>query len=120
MSAAERVKADFISASVSLIRWTLAANGVGDYVKLPNSPDRSVHVYGDLGGGTLTMQGSNEPIENPEQFGSLHDPGGTAIAINAANTLATISENTLYVRPSLAGATAPNCIIVLVSKGVVK
>lgn len=92
--------------------WSGLANGdQGSTVELPTWSDRSVQVVGTFGGGTLTMQGSNDGTN----WQALTDPQGTDIA-KTGNALEQISELTRYIRPSLAGGAAGSVAVTVLAR----
>ena|SRR3990167_7608547 len=82
-----------------LVTWVaLAIGDTGEPVSLLDYPDKTVTVEGTIGGGTLTMQGSNDGTN----YYSLTDPQGSAIALTAAG-IKLITENPVWIRPSASG-----------------
>lgn len=93
-----------LDAGTKLVEWTGLLNGdTGSPVYLPEFGDRSVQLSGTLGvGGAATMQGSNDlPTATPSTYGSLTDPGLTAIVLSAVGALETILDPTVWVRPNI-------------------
>lgn len=74
-------------------------NTAGTPLAYPAHADRSVQVVGTFGGGTLTMQGSND---GGTTWASLTDPQGNAVAFTAVG-IEQITELTALIRPSLSG-----------------
>lgn len=74
-------------------------NTTGSPLAHADFADRSVQVTGTFGGGTLTMQGSND---GGTTWASLTDPQGNAIAFTAAGK-EQITELSEVIRPSLSG-----------------
>lgn len=105
-----------VSGHVSVFRWVLTdADGNGAYITIPNSPDRSVQVFGTFNSGTVTIQGTNEPDPlNPQ---TLHAPDGGNLAFTAAGIEA-ILENPMKIRPVLSGtAGAASVAVLIMSRG---
>lgn len=88
-----------------LVTWAALANGdTGAPVHLPEYGDRSVQLSGTLGvGGACTVQGSNESptTTTPSIYGTVTDPGLTAIVLNAVGAIETILDPTVWVRPNI-------------------
>jgi hypothetical protein len=106
------------------IRWEgLAADGdTGKSAELPRYPDKTVHFYGNFGGGTVKFQGSNDPRANPEDpdhanaaWFDMEDVNGDLI-INVAEGAKTISQAPHYIRPILEGATGADLNVSLVAR----
>lgn len=96
--------------------WTWAlttANADGAPLDLTAFPDKTVHIFGTFGSGTLTMQGSNDGSD----WQSVRDPQGNAIA-KTASYLGAILENPRYLRPNLTGSTGATVTVILVARGV--
>lgn len=94
-------------------RWLLVADGAGDANSSIGAADRSIHVFGNFGGGTLTVQGSNDPLK--VDWATLRDTTGTEIVVTD-DTLVMISENPEFIRPNLSGASNPELHINMVSR----
>ncbi len=96
------------------ISWTLAASENGDYFKNPKLSDKTVQMFGTFGG-TVTMQGSNDPrvesdAANAAWF-SITDNTASAIALTAPGGRL-MAEDPLYIRPSAGvGVTAVTIIV---------
>jgi len=100
---------------VSLYTWTLTtADDTGDAVVIPSDADKSIHVFGTFGSGTVTLQGSNE-IGTPTDWGTLHAPDGGNLAFTAGG-LEGVSENCLQYRPVLSGSTAATVTVILMTR----
>ena len=90
---------------VVCVVWEALANGdAGDPVKYAEFADRSVQIIGDLGGGTLTMQGSNDPT-SPTNWFTLTDTLENDITKTGAAS-EQILQGSVWIRPSLAGGAA--------------
>lgn len=99
---------------VRIYTWVLTtANADGNPVDLTPFPDKTVHIFGTFGSGTLTIQGSNDGSD----WQSLRDPQGNAIA-KTASYLGAILENPRYLRPNLTGSTGATVTVILVARGV--
>ena len=94
-------------------RWTFSVDGSGDADSSIGAADRSIHVFGDFGSGTLTMQGSNDPLK--VDWATLHDTAGAEIVVTT-DVLAMIAENPEFIRAKLTGATLPNLHANMVSR----
>lgn len=94
-------------------RWTFSENGVGDSESSIGAADRSLHIFGDFGSGTLTMQGSNDPLKS--SWATLRDSTGSEIIITT-ETLVMIAENPEFLRAKLTGATNPTLHANMVSR----
>ena len=96
-------------------RWILKADGEGGAESSIGAADRSVHIFGDFGSGTLTIQGSNDPLEVGKAWDTLRDTTGAEIVVTD-DILVMIAENPEFIRPKLSGATNPDLHINMVSR----
>jgi len=95
--------------------WTGITEGdpTGEAAVLPGAADRSVHVFGTFGGGTITMQGSNQKV--PTDWQTLHDSGGDPLTFTTAGILA-VDENVLHYRPLLSGGSGSSVNVIIASR----
>ena len=93
--------------------WVLEADSAGVAYQNIGAPDKTIHVFGDFGSGTLTFQGTNDPLK--VDWAPLHDLAGAEIIVTT-DTIAMIAENPRFVRPSLTGSTSPSLNINLLSR----
>jgi hypothetical protein len=92
--------------------WNLTgASASGDPAVLPGAADRAIQAFGNFGGGTVIMEGSN----NDADWATLHDPTGADLIFSAAGMFA-LMENPIYIRPRLAGATDADLTILMASR----
>lgn len=87
-------------------KWTLKGTTVGNGAVLdaPNLPDKSVHVHGVFGGGTVIIQGSNAPA-SASVYHTLNDPSQNALSFTTSG-VEQILENVRLVRPRFSAAAA--------------
>jgi hypothetical protein len=89
-------------------QWVNAAGtDTGVPLSLADANDKSVHVTGTLGGGSITLEGSNN-YNSATGIGDwvvLTDPQGNALTFTASNKIEAIMEAVCYVRPSFVGVT---------------
>ena len=99
-----------------LYRWDdLAAGDTVEWLVLPVGADRSVQCFGTFGG-TVTIQGTNEPDDPPANPFTVTDPGGSAITFAAAGGKQVLHA-TLKLRPSPgAGVVAVTCLVLAVRR----
>ncbi len=73
----------------------------GEWLEIPDFPNRSVQVIGTQGsGGDLDIEGSNDGGTNAAP---LNDLDGNAISVGAPDTMHMIRENTRAIRPNVSG-----------------
>lgn len=96
---------------------------VGVKVTIPGAADRSVQISGDLGGGTLVIQGSNikEPDESAgsADFETLNDAFGSPLR-SITTEMRSINENVLFIRPLLEGGTSADVTVRILNRSTVK
>jgi hypothetical protein len=89
-----------------IVEWNLPASGDdGDWVELPQFPDKSVMVTGTFGTTTVTIQGTNEADKTNPQ--TLNDPQGTALTFTSAR-IEQILENPRFIRPIASAGNGTN------------
>jgi hypothetical protein len=86
--------------SVATAKWVLNDGDVGLPISLTDWADRSVQVDGTFGGGTVTVEGSNDGTN----WFTLRDPQGTSLSFTSAG-LKQIMETTLFMRANLTSGT---------------
>jgi len=92
----------------------LEADGAGEVYSAVGASDRSVHVFGDFGSGTCTIQGSNDPLSTT--WATLHDLSGADLVFTVAG-IQMMAENPQFIRPSLTGSSSPALRVNMLSKG---
>jgi len=101
--------------SVLKITWEAitTTNDVGNWIKIPDYPDKTVQIVGNFGtGGTLDIEGSNDGTN----AAILTDTRGNSITKTAAY-LGSMAENPLYIRPKLsAGTGAVDLDIIVIAR----
>lgn len=93
-----------------LVVWTPVTSAGSDTcvaAMLPTLADKSIHVSGTFGGGTVTLQGSNN---GGASYVGLNDPTKTAISITQ-ETIMAVLENTQLVKPVLIGGSSTSLTI---------
>lgn len=79
------------------------ADGEGDWLESGLLSDKTVHAFGTYGGGTITMQGSNDPADTKNAV-TLTDAGTATDITFTGDGGRQILENYRFVRPLLSGA----------------
>lgn len=88
-----------------VIVWEGMANGdAGDPVRYTEYADRSVQITGSFGGGTVTMQGSND-VTSPSNWFTLTDTLENDIT-KTGTAAEQILQASVWIRPSLSGGAA--------------
>ena len=96
-----------ITTAATLVEWTNLANGDDGqwYQTGAGWAERSIDPTGDFGGGTLTIQGTNELLTPAASPPTLNDPQGNPLTF-VSRRLETILETSAQIRPILAGGAA--------------
>lgn len=97
--------------SAMLVVWTPVTSATSDTcspVSYPKHGDKSIHVSGTFGGGSVACNGSN----NGATYAPLNDPSSTIIAITAEKIKAVL-ENTRYVQPAISGGTSMSVTVAM-------
>lgn len=87
-------------------------DAAGPALGIPMFSDKSVQFDGTFGGGTFTLEGSNDGTS----FFGLNDPSSTAISHTAAG-LDQVLENPSHIRPARTGGTGVSINVRLVIHG---
>lgn len=93
-----------------LVVWTPVTSAGSDTcvpAQLPALADKSIHVSGTFGGGTVTLGGSNN---GGSSYIGLTDPTQTAISITS-EAIKAVLENTQLVKPVLTGGSGTSLTI---------
>jgi len=89
--------------SIISVTWEsiTTSNADGNWVQIPDYPDKTVQIVGNFGtGGTLDIEGSNDGVN----ASTLTDTRGNTVSRTAAY-LGMIAENPRYIRPKLSSGT---------------
>ena len=84
----------------------------GEYLPFSQYADKSVQVVGNMGGGSVVMEGSND---NGVTWAGLADPQGNALSISAPK-LEQILEVAQLIRPRIVGGTGTDVSVYLLVK----
>lgn len=98
---------------IQLRSWVLTATDDGGWVEMSALQDRTVHLFGTWGGGTISIEGSNEaaPVAGAGNSIILRDPAGNALTFTA-NGLKAILELPRWIRPrATSGVTSVTILI---------
>ncbi len=98
-----------------VITWVLTtADGVGDFVQIPRYFDKTVHVFGTFGGGTVDFIGSNEP-DPPTNGIVMEDMDANPATVTAA-ALLVLKEVPRVFRPQLVGSAGATVTVIVVGR----
>lgn len=84
--------------NVGTATWDLADGDDASPILMPDYADRCAQVYGNFGGGTVTIAGSSDGVN----YSTLHDPQGNQISM-ASSGFVQLLEIPLYTKPVLNG-----------------
>lgn len=91
-----------------LVQWDTMTNGdTGNPVQLSHLPDKTLHIHGDLGGGTFILEGSNNG--GVTWFTLRYADTRGQILVTAVPDGGLIVENPLAIRPRIAGGALAGC-----------
>jgi len=110
--------------SVLVMFWlALGDDDTGKPLEVSTFSDKTVHMFGTIGGATISIEGSNDPRANPThpshasaQWQILTDPAGNIISTTADNKLEQILENPWWIRPITSGGSGTDMDIYLLLK----
>lgn len=104
-----------LAGSVEVVEWqNLGVGDDGQWVLLARAADKSLHVFGTIGGATVSLQGSNETL--PANPAELRDAGHSVIAITALPECRQVMENPLWIRPKITGGAGTAVTVRLVCR----
>ena len=108
----ENIASRFAPAKTPIIAtWNLTDDETGDILKAVGFNDKCVHVYGTLGGATVTIKGGN--VSDATKFLTLVDFDGTDLSF-VADGINSIRDNVGYLQPVITGGTDSDIFIVIV------
>ena len=94
--------------STQLVVWTPVTEAdTCAAVSYPEYADKSIHVSGTFGSGSVAVNGSNN---SGASYVALNDPSGTVIAITTEKIKAVL-ENTQLVQPAASGGSSQSLTI---------
>ncbi len=88
------------------VEWELLGSEVGDPAQQVDANDRSVHVDGTFGGGSVLIEGSNDGVS----WFTLNDPQGNPLSFSSPR-LEAILEMTSYIRAKANGVTSVKAVM---------
>ncbi len=98
--------------SVLLATWSAGATGdSGIGVQYVPFADACVQVTGTFGGGTVTIEGSNDNTT----WATLNNAQGTALTFTATG-LKQVTERPRYIRPAVTGGAASAIVVTLLMR----
>ena len=112
---------DAYCGSAKLFKWaSVTESDTLVALVLPEKSDKTVHVEGSLGGGTLYIEGTLMPVT--PSYRPLHNPLGDVISYVAADLAAgkylrVILENVISIKPRFSGASGASVDIYLYATG---
>ena len=112
-----------VAAGADLILWEgLSGDDTGKPLPFPKFPERTIHFYGDFGGGTATLEGSNDPRANPDhvdhdnaEWFELEDLNGIKISKTDSDGEG-VAQSPHWIRPVLTGATGGSVTASLIAR----
>ncbi len=93
-----------------IVTWTLANGESGDLFCCAGYSDRSIHVYGTIGGATVTMKGAN--VNDATKAVTVKDFDATDITFTAAG-INSVRDNIAYIQPVLSGGSGSTITIAM-------
>lgn len=103
----------------------LQADSVGGAWKRCGASDKTFHIFGELGGATVGLQGSNDPrvinddpvVRAAAAWSPLRDPDRSVIAVisllNGLN-MDVLHPNPIYIRPVITGGDGTTLVDVVI------
>jgi len=91
--------------------WHLTDGESGDILNALGFNDKCIHVYGDLGGATVTIKGGN--VEAGASLATLKDFDGADLSFTVAD-VNSVRDNVGYLRPVVVGGTDADIYVALV------
>ncbi len=112
-----------VAAGADLIVWSsMSGDDTGLPFSTPKYPEKTIHFYGDFGGGTVTIEGSNDPRANPQHedhlsasWFEIEDLNGILISTSTEGGEG-LAQSSLWIRPVLTGASGGNLFVSLLAR----
>lgn len=99
---------------VVIVQWlNVTENDTCESYEDGGGSDKSIHIVGSFGGGSVSLLGSNDGTNFP----ILKDLEGNAITASS-EIITTVRDNVLYFKPGQPGGTSVSVNIHLLSKAV--
>ncbi len=105
-------QADGLTSRYIVYTYLFTADDNGAPFNCPQLGDKTVQVSGDLGGGTVLIEGSLDGIN----WDTLHDTSDNALSFNA-HGISEVKEATVQMRASISGASSPSAKVVIFTRG---
>ncbi len=100
---------------MQIVTWILTtADNVGDFFEFPRFFDKTVHVFGTFGGGTVDFIGSNEP-GTPSNGVAMEDMDANP-AQATANALLVLKEVPRKVSAQITGSAGATVTVIAVGR----
>lgn len=101
-----------VEGNALVTNWSVtSAAPTGNAAFLPGLPDRAVQVFGNFGGASILLEGSNDN----SNWAQLHDPTGADLIFTAAG-IAAVLENPLYIRPNVSGGAGVDVTVIMANR----
>lgn len=96
--------------------WELRVGDTAKPLIVPRYSDKSIHMFGTWGGGSIAMVGGNDPLLS--QFDEVYDFEGTTIVQSAARKAWTLLPNVFAIKPVLTGGNGTTVVrVAIVGRG---
>lgn len=95
-------------------RWVFTANDAGSPIQIPRKADKSVDISGTMGGGTITIVGSNAVPQGTGKV--LNDVFNIPLVITTNDKLRQVMENPLWIWPICSGGAGHTITVDLIIK----
>lgn len=97
--------------------WQMATGDTAAPLICPRFSDKSIHMFGTWGGGSVTLKGTNDPLIT--SYDDIYDYAGNVITQTAAKSPWIILPNVYALKPVLTGGSGVSLTIALMGRGII-
>ncbi len=98
------------------VKWAMTGADTGVGVKIPDFPDKTIHLFGTWDSATIVISGSSDSTTGSDgTWTTLVDPHGNALS-KTADAIEVILENPLWIRCVSSGGTVTAVSVILTAR----
>lgn len=97
--------------------WQMTTGDTAEPLICPRFSDKSIHMFGTWGGGSVTLKGTNDPTL--VSYDDIYDYAGDVITQTAAASPWIILPNVYALKPVLTGGSGVSLVLALMGRGII-